>query len=365
MRTCPQCSTAADQRHRFCHACGHLLPQSAAGDPLVGTTLPGGYVLRELIAEGGMGRVYRAEQPALGREVAVKLIHAHLANDPVVAPRFLIEARSASRINHPNAVTIYAFGNAPGGVPYLVMQLLKGKPLTRLAAESPGGLRPWRIVDILCQVLAALEQAHAVSIVHGDVKPDNIIVERLHSGEELVKVIDFGLARLVTDTADLMSSHVVGGTPAYMSPEHARGDVVDPRNDLYSVGVILYELLTGALPFDAPSTTETLLAILHQKPIDPRERAPDREIPAALAELAMRALEKSAEQRFQSAGELMSALAATLEPPSARERAAPEAAVESTGPTCRACGTRSPSRRAFCGECGAPMGPERETLPDF
>lgn len=357
MVSCSRCSKACDDTHRFCHACGNVLAR-AGDDPLLGAMLPGGYLIRELLAEGGMGRIYRAEQPALERSVAVKVIHPHLAGDPDIALRFLVEARAASRLNHPNAVTVYAFGNMPAGPPYLVMQLLHGKPLSRVHEEE-GPLPFERIVDILTQVLGALEQAHAQSIVHHDVKPDNILVERLRSRGDLVKVIDFGLAHLLAETADLFSAPVAG-TPAYMSPEHARGERVDGRSDVYSVGVILYQLLTGSLPFEAATSTETLLAVLNKTPVDPRDRAPERHVPDTLAETTMRALAKSPGERHPTAADLAIALtrAVPLRRPSAHS--VPPPAPEPV--TCVVCGASDAQRRAFCGECGAAAVIPKEPL---
>lgn len=354
MRSCPRCSTTCEDSHRFCHGCGGALGSAVVrserepDDPLIGSTLPGGYVIRELIAEGGMGRIYRAEQRALDRWVAVKVIHPHLAGDPAIAARFLLEARAASRLNHPNAVTVIAFGNMPGGEPYLVMQLLHGKQLDKVAAQQ-GPLAPSRIVDILCQTLGALEQAHALSIVHQDIKPDNILVERLRSGGDLVKVIDFGLAHIVAETE---GAPAIAGTPAYMSPQRARGERVDGRSDLYSTGVVLYELLTGVLPFDAKTTTETLLAVLNKAPIDPRVRAPQRNVPDALAEAAMKALAKRPEDGFQTADAFAAALL-ELSPHSVQERYSRPPPDD--GVTCGACGVKNQQRRAFCGECGASL----------
>jgi serine/threonine protein kinase len=348
MVACPRCSTPCTDAHRFCHACGGSLVASNV-DPLLGTLLPGGYLIRELIAEGGMGRIYRAEQAALERAVAVKVIHPHLAGDPDVALRFLVEARAASRLSHPNAVTIFAFGNMPAGPPYLVMQLLHGKPLSRIQEEE-GPLPLERAVDIVTQVLAALEQAHSLAIVHQDVKPDNILVERLRSGADLVKVIDFGLAHLLAETSDLFSAPVAG-TPSYMSPEQARGERVDGRSDVYSAGVVLYQLLTGHLPLAAPTSTQTLLAVLNEQPVDPRVRAPERRIPAALAEETLRALAKRPADRRASAADLAVALgrALPLRRPSAHS--VPPAAPEPS--TCVVCGAVNAERRPFCGECGA------------
>ncbi len=350
MIPCPRCGTSCEETHRFCHACGTVLGPRPGEDPLLGVTLPGGYLIRELIAEGGMGRIYRAEQAALEREVAVKVIHPHLAGDPDVARRFLVEARAASRLTHPNAVTIYAFGNMPAGQPYLVMQLLGGKQLSRVHEEE-GPLQLERIVDILTQVLGALEQAHALSIVHQDVKPDNILVERLRSRGDLVKVIDFGLAHLLADTSDPFNAPLAG-TPSYMSPEHARGERVDGRSDVYSVGVILYQLLTGHLPFEAATFTQTLLEVLNATPVDPRDRAPERSIPDALAVTTMRALAKNPNERQQTAADLAYALtrAVPLRRPSAHSVPPPAPPPL----TCTVCGASNPQRRAFCGECGAP-----------
>jgi serine/threonine protein kinase len=360
MLSCPGCFTTCQDAHRFCHACGVVLQVESAADPLIGCLLPGGYLIRELMAEGGMGRIYRAEQRALERLVAVKVIHPHLAGDADVAARFLVEARAASRINHPNAVTVFAFGKTPAGQPYLVMQLLAGKQLSRVD-EDEGPLPLERIVDILSQVLAALEQAHSMSVVHQDVKPDNIIVERLRSRSDLVKVIDFGLAHLLAESSELLSP-VVGGTPAYMSPEHARGERVDGRSDLYSVGVILYELLTGRLPFEAASTTEMLLAVLNKAPVDPREHVPLRSIPDALAEATMRALSKKAADRFQTAGDFAAAMQQAVPPRRAYAHAYSSAHEPNPGAPCGACGARNAQRRAFCGECGAAMATPKEPL---
>jgi serine/threonine protein kinase len=361
MQSCPQCFRTCEDAHRFCHSCGTVLQAPRVfSDPLLGALLPGGYLIRELLAEGGMGRIYRAEQRALDRAVAVKVIHPHLAGDPEIAARFLVEARAASRLNHPNAVTVFAFGNMPSGQPYLVMQLLHGKQLRRVDEEE-GPLSLERIIDLVSQVLAALEQAHSLSIVHQDVKPDNIIIERLRSGGDLVKVIDFGLAHLLAETSELLSSPVLAGTPSYMSPEHARGERVDGRSDLYSVGVILYELLTGSLPFRAATTTETLLAMLNDAPTDPRERAPKRMIPDLLAEATMRALAKKPGERFQTADELAVALTESSPARRASQHSIPP--LESgTGPLCLVCGARNELRRAFCGECGAAVAKPKEAL---
>ncbi len=254
MRLCPQCASSCDETHRFCPSCGFPVGKVAASadDPLVGRTLPGGYVILELVGIGGMGRVYRAEQTNLGRTVAVKIIHPHLVGEENTAARFITEARAASRLNHPNSVGIIDFGNTPDGQLYLVMEFLRGRDLARVIHED-GALTFRRIVDVLRQTLAALAEAHNESIVHRDLKPENIILEPVRSGGDFVKVVDFGLAKMRAETQQpgITSPGIVCGTPEYMSPEQARGDTLDARSDIYAVGVILYQLVSGRLPFEA------------------------------------------------------------------------------------------------------------------
>jgi serine/threonine-protein kinase len=330
--------------------------------------LPGGHVVLELIDVGGMGRIYRAEQRALGRTVAVKIIHPHLSGDGVIEERFATEARAASRINHPNSVSIIDLGKFEGRL-YLVMEYLHGRDLG-LVAHREGPLAVERVVEIACQVLAALEEAHQHGIVHRDLKPENVMVERLRSGGDFVKVLDFGLAKvraeaqrtaLAAEAADAGSRHVtspgtVCGTPEYMSPEQARGDAVDARADLYSCGVMLYELLTTRLPFRASSTAELVLMHLSSLPPDPRVVAPERALSAALVDVVLKALAKDPADRHASAAEMAAALRATrtLE---ARRR------VSGEGRRCETCGALIPRTHKFCNECGAPSSRRRASLP--
>src|SRR5207237_1347625 len=227
MRDCPQCGAKCDETHKFCPQCGFPIGkvQPSADDPLVGRTLPGGYVILELVGVGGMGRVYRAEQTNLGRTVAVKIVHPHLAGEENAVARFITEARAASRLNHPNSVGVIDFGKTPDGQLYLVMEFLRGKDLARVAYEE-GPLPFRRIVSILRQVLAALSEAHHLGIIHRDLKPENIILEPVRTGGDFVKVVDFGLAKMRAETSSpsITSPGIVCGTPEYMSPEQGRGD---------------------------------------------------------------------------------------------------------------------------------------------
>jgi serine/threonine protein kinase len=364
MRSCPQCSSSCDDAHKFCPSCGFPVGKVAVSpdDPLIGRSLPGGYLILELVGVGGMGRVYRAEQTNLGRTVAVKIIHPHLVGEENAAARFITEARAASRLNHPHSVGIIDFGKSPDGLLYLVMEFLRGRDLARVIYED-GPLPFRRIVDVLRQTLAALAEAHNEGIIHRDLKPENIIVEPVRSGGDFVKVVDFGLAKIRADTSQpsITSPGIVCGTPEYMSPEQARGDVLDARSDLYAVGVILYQLLTGKLPFEADSPTQVVLAHLTQMPRDPAEVAPERRIPKALIEVALRILSKEPVDRYQDSDELSAALGEALAIIEDRVslRGPPAVAVR-----CPACNALNPASQKFCGECGAATtSTQMTTLP--
>jgi serine/threonine-protein kinase len=296
---------------RFCPHCGS--EQSPAGeeafvDPLLGRILLGRYEITQLISVGGMGLVYKAVHRPLGRTVAVKLVHPQLLGDEQIVSRFLSEAQIASRLNHPNIVSIHDFGRAPtaeGGELILVMELLTGPSLSELL-RSDGVLSIERIADILCQTLGALGEAHYHGVVHRDVKPANIILEPVRGAGDRVKLIDFGIARLGPNPRITLAGQVLG-TPSYMAPEQMSGGPVGPSADLYSVGVLLFRMLTGQLPF-----TGSPDAILAQQRMgfvpDPRTVAPEHDIPEAVAEVCTRALAPRPDDRYPSAEALAQAL---------------------------------------------------------
>lgn len=365
--SCPQCSRQSTAGSQYCPGCGFPLAsvhQNHGGDRFIGTTLPAGYHILDLIGVGGMGRVYRAEQSVLGRTVAVKIIHPHLLSDDNSAIRFLTEARAASQLNHPNSISVFDFGRTNDGQPYLVMELLKGKDLGIVAHEE-GELRLPRIVDVLRQVLAALGEAHDLGIVHRDLKPENIILQPQRRGGDLVKVLDFGLAKLRADQpTNVTSPGIVCGTPDYMAPEQGRGDKVDGRADLYSVGVMLFQLLTGRLPFEGDSPTQVVMMHLTVPAPDPRQIAPRRNIPASLAEIVKKALAKKPGQRFADAHEFADALSNALadlddapERMSVAVGAAPSL-MSGESIECEACGYEVPRAR-YCCECAAPLPQDR------
>ena len=352
MRKCPQCQSECEEQHKFCPTCGFPVAKVAqhTDDPLVGRTLPGGYVILDLVGIGGMGRVYRAEQTNLGRTVAVKIIHPHLVGEENAAARFITEARAASRLNHPNSVAVIDFGKTEDGQLYLVMEFLRGKDLARVAYEE-GPLSFRRIISILRQTLAALSEAHHLGIIHRDLKPENIILEQTRTGQDFVKVVDFGLAKIRIDAVqpNITSPGIVCGTPEYMSPEQGRGDPLDARSDLYAVGVIFYQLLTGRLPFEAESPTQVVLMHITEQPQDPRKVVPERSIPSLIADVCLMALAKDPNHRFANADEFADALSDAI---SQIESQVPKP-IPSATVKCPACGAENPVGKKFCGECGS------------
>jgi tetratricopeptide (TPR) repeat protein len=312
-----------------------------ATDALQGRVIADAYVIQELVGIGGMGRVYRAEQRALGRMVAIKVVHRHLLGDRDSVSRFYTEARAASSLNHPNSVSIFDFGRTDDGMLYLVMEYLRGRDLARVMHEEPP-LGMARIVEIGVGVLGALAEAHARGVVHRDLKPENIILERMRGGSDLIKVVDFGLAKIRGVEPAEAARGLVAGTPDYMSPEQARAHEVDGRGDLYSLGVVLFELLTGRLPFVDDTPSKVMMRHVVDPVPDPRDIAPYRGMPDALVQIVLRALAKEPSERFRDADDMARAL----------RQVGTALAAEQDKPRCPKCGAANESQRAFCGDCG-------------
>jgi serine/threonine protein kinase len=265
----------------------------------VGRTLARKYQVEALIGEGGMGKVYRARQVALDKLVVLKVLRHSLLNDERTVARFEREARAASRLNHPNSISVLDFGQAEEGALFIAMEFIPGQDLhTVLSREGP--LPEPRLVRIISQVLSALSDAHGAGIIHRDLKPENIMVEQRRDEPDFVKVLDFGIAKF-QDGGDegpaLTEEGLVCGTPEYMSPEQARGSTLDHRSDLYAVGILLYQLLTGQLPFEADSAVGFATKHLTEEPIPPSRRRPELRISAAMEGLIMRALAKDPNDR--------------------------------------------------------------------
>ena len=289
---------------------------------MIGRVVAGRYRIIDLIGQGGMGAVYRAEHLALGREVAVKIVHDEVAGRPTVAERFRREAVILGKLRHENAVHIYDFGIDKGTL-YIVMELLPGRTVDAIVTEE-GRFVPERVIAVGDAVCTVLEMAHAEGIVHRDIKPSNIMLVP-RGDEERVKVLDFGMAGLREEgQARLTQDGQIFGTPAYMSPEQAQGRTLDARSDLYSLGCVLYELCTGHPPFSEPGAMQLLMAHAYRAPLPPRKLVGDS-VPVGLEAVILRAMAKLPALRFPDARAMRDALALALTavPPEAARTAKP------------------------------------------
>ncbi len=281
-------------------------------DPLVGKVLAGKYLLQALVAKGGMGRIYRAEQQPIGRTVAVKLLSMEgtHARDPNFEQRFSLEAATLGRLRHPNTITMFDYGALPDeGVYYIAMELVEGENLARIVKRD-GPFTPGRAVRVVYEVARALVEAHDLGIVHRDLKPANIMISNTDEGER-VKVLDFGIAKATTGRdQELTAAQTLMGSPKFMSPEQIRHEGVDQRSDIYSLGVVLFYLMTGKEPFRGATPVETLVAHLNQ-PI-PALAENGVTVPPGVEAVVRRCLEKRPADRYHSSVELKIALKRAL-----------------------------------------------------
>jgi serine/threonine-protein kinase len=273
---------------------------------LLGTIIDQRYETLEVLGEGGMGTVYRVRHTALRRQFALKALRRDLARDKDLSARFIQEAKTAAAIPHPNIVQITDFGSLPTGEPYFVMELLEGRSLRWLIGKG-GSIPASRAVRILRQVAEALGAAHGAGVIHRDLKPDNIHVGDTVGKRELVKVLDFGLAK-VLGGSKLTSAGMVFGTPHYMSPEQAAGEHIDYRSDIYALGVVMYEMFTGRVPFEADTYMGVLTKHMYVRPIPPSEIVGKNRNLGALEEITLRCLEKKPKQRYASMADLLDRL---------------------------------------------------------
>jgi serine/threonine-protein kinase len=290
MKACPQCHIRYPQDAVYCFLDGATLADIQ--DPLIGTTIAGRYLIEGVIGEGGMATVYRAQHKLVERPCAVKVMNPAMASDTTVRERFRREAKAAQSLAHPNVIEIFEQGETGEGTPYIVMELLRGKTLADLVAKGP--MAPDRAIPIYIQVARGIARAHDLGIVHRDLKPENIFICARDDGSDLVKILDFGIARSRSDSR-LTNAGELFGTPQYLAPERITGGEAGPSVDLYALGVIFFEVSTGKLPFEASDPTSFLIKHMKEKPR--RARAVDPKVPEKLDALISALLEKDPKAR--------------------------------------------------------------------
>jgi serine/threonine-protein kinase len=288
----------------------------SASASYIGKEIAGQFRVVQRIGSGGMGAVYKAEQPEMNRFVAVKILHPKYVSRPDLVSRFRREARAMSHLSHPNTARVFMYGQLEDGACYIVMEYLEGKNLAQVT-RAEGMLQPARAVNIMVQVCGALEEAHRQGMVHRDLKPENIFLAAQGGIADFPKVLDFGLAKVTQremrpGSLILTQEGMVFGTPEFMSPEQARGQPLDARSDIYSLGCILYEMLTGKLPFDASQPMDYLALQIRGTPIPLGKRVPKLTFPAGLEEVVMRTIAKEPDDRFASAADFALALKSCL-----------------------------------------------------
>jgi serine/threonine protein kinase len=339
MKSCPICQASYPTHFAVCPQDG--TPLVEAGTWTEGTVIRGKYRILNKIGQGGMGSVYKALHVTFDELRAIKVISPELIHDELFLKRFQHEAVITRRLQHPNAVRVDDIDQAEDGRPFIVMEYIEGKSLRSLI-EDAGAMPAPRVCSIIKQVSSALDAAHRLGMIHRDIKPDNIVLIDTPGGEE-AKVLDFGIAKIkegrrgATGGMTLTGTGVVIGTPQYMSPEQAmgkRGDELDGRSDLYSLGIVMYQMLTGDLPFRAETTMEMLLAHLQKSPMDIHAVRPELQIPDPVAKIVMRLLEKKPEQRPADARTLIAEIE-RAEAAGATSTAVPPAAKETFIPASR------------------------------
>mgnify|MGYP005838929603 CR=1 FL=1 len=338
---CPQCKTLSYIPLECCPACGAnvSLVTAVTIEKLTGAILENRYQLVEYLDQGAMACVYRGVHVHVGSSVAVKILKRDFQQDSRFLERFQAEARAAGALNHPNILSIITVGNTPGGISYLISEFVQGVTLNKIIQQE-GKLSLQRAMNIARQVLTALDEAHAHGIIHRDIKPENIMITQLRSREEFVKLLDFGIARQVyQQTPRLTIPGELFGTPEFMAPEVIRGQDASVASDLYAVGVVIYEMLTGQTPFTGTGIFDVLKHHIENSPVPLSQHNP--EIPQALDQLILRALSKDPQQRPSSAIDFKFMLESAL--------------VDTSTVVCPRCNTRVQANLHFCPHCGNKM----------
>src|SRR3974390_1369508 len=288
---------------------------TGAPDPLIGRVINDRFKINALIARGGMGKVYWAEQAPLGRVCAIKVLNPNYAgeHDPEFHKRFFLEASIASKLTHPNTVTIFDYGRTDDDIYYMAMEYLEGHTLHRAIREA-GHMPEERAAHIARQICRALREAHSLGVIHRDLKPANIFLVEHGDETDFVKVLDFGLVKNVSGDGkgeELTQTGLFMGSPKYMAPEQIRGDRVDARTDIYALGVIMYEMVTGKVPFDRPNSVNILMAHVNEEAPPMRQMNPNITLSPAVEETVGGCMAKDPDQRFRSMDEVLAALKRT------------------------------------------------------
>ena len=303
MKTCTTCGAEWPDDTKFCPRDGSPL-RVAEGTSLIGSIVADTYHIQEKLGEGGMGAVYLGEHVKMGRKSAIKVLTQSLAQDHEAIARFNREASNAARINHPNVCAIYDFGETKDGLIFLAMEYIEGESLTELV-QREGPLGPYRAATIVRQAGSALQAAHDLGIVHRDLKPDNIMITKARDGTDMVKVVDFGIAKAMggEEGQKVTRTGLVVGTPEYMSPEQLSGDKLDGRSDTYSLALVLFKMLTGRLPFEADNAQEIMIKRLTDEPMRLNEALAGANFPERLQQVIDHALQRMPGDRHASAEE--------------------------------------------------------------
>lgn len=297
-------------------------------DPLIGTVLHDRFRILSLIARGGMGKVYRAEQLRLGRICAVKILKPTFAdeNDPEFRKRFCLEAATMSKLTHPNTITLFDHGCTPDGVYFMAMEYLAGRTLHRALREERI-FRERRALHIAAQICRSLQEAHELGVIHRDLKPANVFLVPHNDELDFVKVLDFGLVKQLDSGAeDLTKTGLFMGSPKYMSPEQVRGESVDGRSDIYSLGIMMFEMVAGRAPFEYPTSVRMMMAHVHDAMPRPSEVAPSISLSHQTEQLIMKCVARDPDDRFDSMRDLVAAIEGIMaelaesEPPQSSRR---------------------------------------------
>nr|HEX4317399.1 protein kinase [Kofleriaceae bacterium] len=267
-------------------------------DPLVGQMLDGRYEIQARVGEGGMGVVYRARQISIDRVIALKMLNPQMASDPTWVQRFYNEAKACSRLQHPNTIRMFDFGQTQDGRLYMSMEFLDGISLR--GALQPGPFPPQRVLNVLIACCGSLAEAHAIGIIHRDIKPDNVFLLNMAGSPDFVKLLDFSVAKLLEGDRLKTQAGVVFGTPQYMSPEQARAMPLDARSDLYALGVLAFEMLVGTVPFH----DENPMTVIQMQMQSPMPALPPH-LPYSIQQIVIRAMDKDPARRYQTASEMM------------------------------------------------------------